>query len=419
MHHRAPPSCTPADGPPAVARELVAGRHAPVARRRTGRRAAPAPARPPARRPAAARPAARRAGARRPAIAGRRAVRTPALNRGGDLSDRRGMLDAVTARASSTVLVGREADLAALRDALKRARSAEPTAVLVGGEAGVGKTRLVEEFAPDAGRRRRPGAHRPVPGAGRGGPAVRAVRRRAARAAAPRRAGRVRRPRAASSPGCCPSWARPRPAADAQPRATCSSWSAGLFGRLADERPLVLVVEDLHWADRSTRDLIGFLVRVGPRRRRCCWSAPTAPTSCTAATRCGRSSPSSTGSAACERIELDRLDRDGTAEILTDLLGAEPEPARRRHDLRAGAGQPVLHRGAGRRRRPAAAATCPDSLRDLLLARVDRLPEPAQRVLRVAAAGGTRVRPRAARPRSPACPSPSWSARCAPRSPPS
>ena len=76
------------------------------------------------------------------------------------------MLESVTAHASSEVLVGREADLAALRDALKRIRSAEPSTVLVGGEAGVGKTRLVEEFARAAAAERRPGAHRSEPRAG-------------------------------------------------------------------------------------------------------------------------------------------------------------------------------------------------------------------------------------------------------------
>ena len=34
-----------------------------------------------------------------------------------------------------------------------------------------------------------------------------------------------------------------------------------MLGRLGADRPLVLVVEDLHWADRTTLDLVAFLVR--------------------------------------------------------------------------------------------------------------------------------------------------------------
>jgi predicted ATPase len=41
----------------------------------------------------------------------------------------------------------------------------------------------------------------------------------------------------------------------------------GLLGRLAKPMPLVLVVEDLHWADRSTRDLVAFLARNLRRER--------------------------------------------------------------------------------------------------------------------------------------------------------
>ena len=35
----------------------------------------------------------------------------------------------------------------------------------------------------------------------------------------------------------------------------------GLLERLAERSPTVLVIEDLHWADRSTLDLLTFLVR--------------------------------------------------------------------------------------------------------------------------------------------------------------
>ena len=35
----------------------------------------------------------------------------------------------------------------------------------------------------------------------------------------------------------------------------------GLLGRLAAAQPVMLVIEDLHWADQSTLDLVAFLVR--------------------------------------------------------------------------------------------------------------------------------------------------------------
>ena len=57
------------------------------------------------------------------------------------------MLADVAVRASSPVLVGRSGQLAALDAALAAARDGSPSAVLVGGEAGVGKSRLVTEFA--------------------------------------------------------------------------------------------------------------------------------------------------------------------------------------------------------------------------------------------------------------------------------
>ena len=56
------------------------------------------------------------------------------------------MLAGVAMRVSSPVLVGRAGQLSVLDAALARA-SGNPSAVLVGGEAGVGKSRLVSEFA--------------------------------------------------------------------------------------------------------------------------------------------------------------------------------------------------------------------------------------------------------------------------------
>ena len=52
---------------------------------------------------------------------------------------------------------------------------------------------------------------------------------------------------------------RPDPAAFGKER--LFEFLLGTLGRLGRRRPVVLVVEDLHWADGSTRDLLRFLVR--------------------------------------------------------------------------------------------------------------------------------------------------------------
>src|SRR5207247_2149938 len=41
----------------------------------------------------------------------------------------------------------------------------------------------------------------------------------------------------------------------------------GMLAELAEKTPVLLVLEDMHWADRSTRDLLTFLSRVLHRER--------------------------------------------------------------------------------------------------------------------------------------------------------
>ncbi|MFJ8578544.1 AAA family ATPase [Micromonospora sp. NPDC093277] len=309
---------------------------------------------------------------------------------------RHGMLDGVTVRAASTVLVGRQQELAGLRETLDRARAGEAATVLVGGEAGVGKTRLLEEFAVlagGAGARVLVGQCLELGEAGLPFAPFAAALREVLRHDGP-----------AAFAGYEAEFARLLPelarvpagvaapagltASDA-PRGYLFELVADLFRRIAEERPLVLVIEDLHWADRSTRDLIGFLVR-GARAERLLLV-------CTFRTdELHRGHPLRPFLAeldrarGVERVDLGRLDRDGTAAILTDLLDAEP-PARAVDDVhRRTQGNPFFIEELAAAGDPVGCAVLPETLRDLLLARVDRLPEPAQRVLRIAAAGGTR-----------------------------
>ena len=316
---------------------------------------------------------------------------------GGDgLSARHGMLDPVTARAASTVLVGRQHEVTALRDALGRARAGDPTTVLVGGEAGVGKTRLLEEFgrlATDGGARVLVGQCLELGEAGLPFAPFAAALREV-----------LRRDGPGVFSGYEPEFARLLPElarvpagvaaptglpVSDTPRGYLFDLVADLFQRIATGQPLVLVIEDLHWADRSTRDLIGFLVRAARTGRLLLI--------CTYRTdELHRGHPLRPFLAeldrarGVERVDLSRLDRDGTAAILTDLLGAEPT-ARAVDDVHGRTqGNPFFIEELAAAGDPVGCAALPETLRDLLLARVDRLPEPAQRVLRIAAAGGTR-----------------------------
>jgi DNA-binding CsgD family transcriptional regulator/tetratricopeptide (TPR) repeat protein len=298
------------------------------------------------------------------------------------------MLDSMTAHASSEVLVGREADLAALRDALKRTRSAEPSTVLVGGEAGVGKTRLVEEFCLTAtgdGARVLTGQCLELGEEGLPFAPFAAALRRLVRTDGPAVLDGREQDFARLLPELGPSVVDT--VGEAR-RGYLFELVAALFGRLSEQQPLILVLEDLHWADRSTRDLIGFLVR----------SARLPHVLLLATYRTDelhRGHPLRPFLAeldrvrGVQRVELDRLDRDGTAEMLSHLLGAEQEPRIVDTIHERAQGNPFFieqFAASG----DLAGCDIPHSLRDLLLTRVDELPEAAQRVLRVAAVGGTK-----------------------------
>jgi DNA-binding CsgD family transcriptional regulator/tetratricopeptide (TPR) repeat protein len=161
----------------------------------------------------------------------------------------------------------------------------------------------------------------------------------------------------------------------------------GLLERLGEERPALLVVEDLHWADRSTRDLLAFLVRnlrhgrlllvLTYRSDELHRRHPLRPF--LAELDRGRR---------VERLELARF---GQAEVAAQLAGIQGAPvpaelAERIHARSGGNAFFVEELAAA-----AADGELPPSLRDTLLARIELLAEPAQQVLRVAAAAGARV----------------------------
>ena len=160
---------------------------------------------------------------------------------------------------------------AVLNEALARAAArGEPQALLIGGEAGVGKSRLVEEFT---GAARAAGAVIAIGGCVEVGAdglpfapfsaALRALRRAAAR-----RAGRRgRRPGGGAGPAAARARRdRPAPARE-DGTARLFELTVRMLERIAAERTVVLVLEDLHWADASTRHLLAYLFRTLRRGR--------------------------------------------------------------------------------------------------------------------------------------------------------
>lgn len=172
-------------------------------------------------------------------------------------------------RIASRAFIGRQAELAFLHDALATDDPQAPRGVFVGGDAGIGKTRLVTQFVKQVRREggialvgsclRLYEANLPF------APMTEALRalvvdeprdeiERALRGVAPDLSALV--PQLDPDP------------APQHPRQELGSAQARLFGallvfleRLARTTPTVLVVEDTHWADRSTLDLLTFLVR--------------------------------------------------------------------------------------------------------------------------------------------------------------
>jgi DNA-binding CsgD family transcriptional regulator/tetratricopeptide (TPR) repeat protein len=162
-------------------------------------------------------------------------------------------------------LVGRSVELRSLDHALERAAGGAGRTVLVTGEAGIGKTRLVFELAEHArGRGAAVLIGHCLDLVGTGMPylpfleALRPLRGSPALTAVP--GGNVELARLA--PGLVgPAPAGTRPARDdaGDRQLRLFEEIRGLLWGLAGTAPLVLVLEDLHWADTSTLDLASYL----------------------------------------------------------------------------------------------------------------------------------------------------------------
>ncbi|HVX46606.1 MAG TPA: AAA family ATPase [Mycobacteriales bacterium] len=294
-------------------------------------------------------------------------------------------------RTNSPVFAGRRDELRALREALATAERGEPRTVVLAGEAGVGKSRLITEFTDEARDR---GARVLVGGAlelGSEGlpfaPFTAALRGLSRDVGIERLRAVV--PELHELSPLLPELREAGSPADETARSRLFERFLLLLEGLSATAPLVLVVEDLHWADRSTRELLVFITR----------SLHSARVLLIASYRSddvGRKHPLRPLLAELgrvhnvDRIEIPRLTRAEIAEQAGGILGHEPELDLLERLVTRTDGNPffveaLLESGDEAR------CDIEDSLRDLLLREVEQLPAGSQRALRVAAAGGTRV----------------------------
>src|SRR3954469_13998714 len=302
-------------------------------------------------------------------------------------------------RVSSPVFVGRADELGRLEYALARAADGTPAFVFVAGESGVGKSRLIAEFESHARASREDGAE-PSVLVGHclelGGtefayaPLVEALRP-IARDLAERRTefpdGLSAQTRAALAE-LLPELGDDRDdvVTDREGGHQARLFEALLsfIDRLGQRGPVALVLEDAHWADSSTRDFLTFLVRSAHAESLCLVVTyrsdelhrrhPLRPLLAELERGAG-----------VERLGLERFSPEEVAAQLTGILEHPPAPQLAERLYERAAGNPLYTEelvaatqdGSGE---------LPETLRDALLLRVERLGPAAQEIVRTASA---------------------------------
>jgi DNA-binding CsgD family transcriptional regulator len=301
-------------------------------------------------------------------------------------------------RISSPVLIDRAAELHAFEMALQEARDGRPGLIVLGGEAGAGKSRLVAEWAartravggsavigsapPPAGAERTPFAALTQ--------VLRALVRSMDARLIDRRLGAARLDLAA----LLPELGEPPPAgAEHDPFASTRLAEAVLVAIEAAVRqrsPLLIVLEDLHWADDATRGIVTYLARnlvdsplvIAITYRSDIVHADEALPPFLA--ELGRFP-------GAERIELGPLEADAIEGQVRAILGTDPAAEVMRALVRRADGNPffveellaaIIEGGV---ERP------PPSVRTIVEARLARLGVPARGLVEAAAIAGAAV----------------------------
>jgi DNA-binding CsgD family transcriptional regulator/tetratricopeptide (TPR) repeat protein len=293
-------------------------------------------------------------------------------------------------REHSARFIGRDVELARLHKSWESVLERRSELVLLAGEAGVGKTRLMIEFV----RRVREA----VPARVLWGECIDlqqgglpyAPFRQALRSAMDDRedvafAGAVR--------AAGPDLAMLLPglgtqnggAADEVPRVRLFESLLHLLQRLAERTPLLFVIEDAHWADDTTLDLVTFLSRnladspvLLVLTLRPALTAGNPALKDFLASRAGRT--------VTDQFTLNGFEEHELADYLAELTEAEPRAALVTEVARRSNGNPLFVQEivAG----DLSGSGVPQSLTQLLLGRISGLPADVRSVLRIAAVAG-------------------------------
>lgn len=307
----------------------------------------------------------------------------------------------VARNALCPVLIRREEELAALEEALLAARRGESRFVALAGEAGIGKTRLARELAGEAGELgctvlagACSDAELTLPYL----PFVEAIGNYLDDADPDQLSERIG-PGTAELGQLFPQLARggtPEQSPDqAQAKLRLFEAVVSLLALPAREHTLLLVIEDIHWADASTRELLDYLARrltdlpslilVTYRRDELNRRHPLMPVL-----------QGWRRSGFADVVELEPLTADGVGEMLAAILGEEADAELRELMIERSEGNPFVleemlreavegSSDAGREGAGLTATPLPETVRHAIVLRVQRLPEEQVALLETAA----------------------------------
>jgi DNA-binding CsgD family transcriptional regulator len=287
----------------------------------------------------------------------------------------------VKRRERTPYLIGREPALTALDEALAGVANAG-SLVLVRGEVGIGKTRLLEEFAARVGGE----AHVVRGGCVEGvsyAPWTEAIRRLLSTADVvatddlPRR---VRSQIARLLPHLSLDEADAEGVDESAGQHLLFEAIVELLARVASRTRLVLVVDDLHWVDPASSELLRYVANNLGRAPILFVVTYRAEDAAAERDLIGQ-----LARLASRQIALTPLAEDSTAEMAEILLGPDASPADVRRVARDADGNPLFVEEL-----VAALGTTgvPQTVRDLMLARFSGLDEPGRHLVRTAAVIG-------------------------------